>query len=70
MLLCMVYWLMIDNITFSTDLMAAETRSLMHREAEMTATKIAVAAVAAAADSAKQKKHEQLFRKRAASFIA
>ena len=74
MLLCMVYWLMIDNITFSTDLMAAETRSLMHREAERTATKIAVAAVAAAADSAKQKKehtrHEQLFRKRAASFIA
>ncbi len=49
MLLCMVYWLMLDNITFATDLMAAETRSMMHQEAEKTATKIAVAAVAAAA---------------------
>jgi hypothetical protein len=58
MLLCIVYWLMLDNITFATDLMA--TRSLLHKEAEKAATKIAVAAVAAAAaaDSAasKQKK--------------
>ena len=68
-----VYWLMLDNITFATDLMAAETRSLLHQEAEKTATKIAVAAVAAAAaaDNAasKQKKDEQQFRKRASSFI-
>jgi hypothetical protein len=73
MLLCIVYWLMLDNITFATSLMAAETRSLLHQEAEKTATKIAVAAVAAAAaaDNAasKQKKDEQQFRKRASSFI-
>ena len=73
MLLCMVYWLMLDNITFATDLMAAETRSLLHQEAEKTATKIAVAAVAAAAAAdnayAKHKKDEQQFRKRASSFI-
>ena len=73
MLLCMVYWLMLDNITFATDLVAAETRSLLHQEAEKTATKIAVAAVAAAAAaeslSSKQKKADQQFRKRASSFI-
>ena len=73
MLLCIVYWLILDNITFATDLMAAETRSLLHQEAEKTATKIAVAAVAAAAaaDNAasKQKKDEHQFRKRASSFI-
>ena len=44
-----MHWLMLDNITFAIDLMAAETRSLLHQEAEMAATKIAVAAVAAAA---------------------
>ena len=73
MLLCIVYWLMLDNIAFATDLMAAETRSLLHQEAEKTATKIAVAAVAAAAAAdnayAKHKKDEQQFRKRASSFI-
>ena len=72
-LLCIMYWLMLDNITFATDLMAAETRSLLHREAEKTATKIAVAAVAAAAaaDNAvsKQRKDEIHTRKRASSFI-
>ncbi len=65
MLLCMVYWLMLDNMTFATDLVAAETRSLLHQEEEKTATKIAVAAVAAAAaaDNAcsKHKKEEQHF---------
>ena len=70
-LYAVVYWLMLDNITFATSLMA--TRSLLHQEAEKTATKIAVAAVAAAAaaDSAasKQKKDEHQFRKRASSFI-
>ena len=66
MLLCIVYWLMLDNITFATDLMAAETRSLLHQEAEKTATKIAVAAESV---SSKQKKADQLFRKRASSFI-
>ena len=69
-LYAVVYWLMLDNITFATSLMA---RSLLHQEAEKTATKIAVAAVAAAAaaDNAasKQKKDEQQFRKRASSFI-
>ena len=73
MLLCIVYWLMVDNITFATDLVAAETRSLLHQEAEKTATKIAVAAVAAAAAAdnacAKHKKDEVQFRKRASSFI-
>ena len=52
MLLCMVYWLMLENITFASDLMASETQRLLHQEAEKTATKIAVAAVAAAADMA------------------
>jgi hypothetical protein len=28
-LICIVYWLMLDNITFATDLMTAETRSLL-----------------------------------------
>ena len=73
MLMCIVYWLMLDNITFSTDLLAAETRSMLHREAEKTATKIAVAAVAAAAAAenaaSKQKKDDTQFRKRASSFI-
>ena len=72
-LLCIVYWLMVDNITFATDLVAAETRSLLHQEAEKTATKIAVAAVAAAAAAdnacAKHKRDEVQFRKRASSFI-
>ncbi len=59
---------MLDNITFATE--AAETRSLLHQEAEKTATKIAVAAAAAAESvSSKQKKADQLFRKRASSFI-
>jgi hypothetical protein len=42
MLGCVLYWLMIDHITFTTDLMAAETRrrSMLHREAERTATKV------------------------------
>ena len=65
MLLCIVYWLMLDNITFSTDLAAAEMRTLLHLEAEKTATKIAVAAVVAEADSTKNAG----FRKRATSFI-
>ncbi len=73
MLLCIVYWLMLENITFATSLMTAETRSLLHQEAEKTATKIAVAAVAAAAaadnTASKQTKDEQQFRKRASSFI-
>jgi hypothetical protein len=73
MLLCIVYWLMLDNITFATDLVAAETRSLLHQEAEKAATKIAVAAVAAAAAAdnayAKHRRDDQHFRKRASSFI-
>ena len=72
LLLCIVYWLMLDNITFATDLMAAETRTLLHQEAGKTATKIAVAVVAAAADAgnafAKHRKHDQHVRKRASSW--
>ena len=72
MLLCIVYWLMVDNITFAADLVAAETRILLYQEAEKTATKIAVAAAAAAPHSgacAKHKRDEVQFRKRASSFI-
>jgi hypothetical protein len=72
-MLFFVYWLMLDNITFATDLVAAETRSLLHQEAEKAATKIAVAAVAAAAAAdnayAKHRRDDQHFRKRASSFI-
>ncbi len=48
MLIAIVYWLMLDNITFANDLNASEHRMELHRAAEQAAVKIAVGAVASA----------------------
>jgi hypothetical protein len=63
-LYAVVYWLMLDNITFATSLMAAAPRGRKDSH-------VAAVAAAAAADNAasKQKKDEHQFRKRASSFI-
>ena len=47
MLICLVYWLILDNITFCTDLNAAEDACKKNRHAEETALKIAVGAISA-----------------------
>ena len=66
-LYAVVYWLMLDNITFATSLMAPQPAAPRGRKDSA----VAAVAAAAAADNAasKQKKDEQQFRKRASSFI-
>ena len=51
MMLCLIYWLIIDNVTMAIDYATAETASSACRASEQTALKLAVAAIAAAAAS-------------------